>query len=521
MKKIIPLFLLGMSLLSACLPGPGVVTITPAPTAAPSLTQTPLDSGTPTDPPAPALTPIPALSTVEGPALGASATPDPSPTPSPEPSAALPHYRLEVRLDYDAKRLAVEQEIRYTNTSGAALNDLVLAVVPNLWPGAFSLQKLSLYNLLEPEYRLNGQRLTVQLPDPLPTGAEISLQIGYTLNLPAHAPNPDPNLVRPEIFGYTANQINLVDWYPFIVPYENGWVLSDPWFYGEHLAYDLADYEVRLAFSDPSRAPVVAASGAVSASDETSTTYSLNAGRTFALSMGREYRVVSASLNGVLVSSYYFPVFEAGGKAALDATLKAVETYTRLFGPYRHPSLTVVQGDFNDGMEYDGLFFLSKAFYNLYDGTERNFLVMVAAHEACHMWWFGAVGNDQANEPWLDESLSTYCERLFYEEHYPEAVSWWWSYRVTFYTPQGKIDGPVASYGGFTPYTNATYRRGALFYEALRQRIGEEAFFAFLQDYYTEMNGKRATRADFFRILSAHTRADISDLLAEYFANQP
>ena len=143
---------------------------------------------------------------------------------------------------------------------------------------------------------------------------------------------------------------------------------------------------------------------------------------------------------------------------------------------------------------------------------------MVAAHEACHMWWFGAVGNDQANDPWLDESLATYCERLFYEFNYPEAVPWWWSYRVTFYSPQGKIDDTVSSYGGFTPYTNATYRRGALFLEDLRQRIGDEAFFAFLKDYYTQMSGKRATSEDFFRILAGHHTVDISDLRVEYFS---
>jgi aminopeptidase N len=146
---------------------------------------------------------------------------------------------------------------------------------------------------------------------------------------------------------------------------------------------------------------------------------------------------------------------------------------------------------------------------------------MVAAHETCHMWWFGAVGNDQANHPWLDESMATYCELLFYEDHYPNSANWWWEYRITFHNPQGTIDNSVSDYGGFTPYTNATYRRGALFLHGLRGRIGDEAFFAFLQDYYTQMSGQRATPDDFFRILAEHNPADISDLLSEYFSQQP
>ncbi|MDX9990898.1 MAG: M1 family aminopeptidase [Anaerolineales bacterium] len=513
MKKLTLLLLAGMFLLSPCLPVPGVVTVTPSLAPAPSETPPAPQAGSPTNPPDPALTAIPALKTVTAPA--------PSQSPTASAPKTLPYYQLETLVNYETKVITIKQSIRYTNNTGAPLNDLLLAVVPNLWPETFRLEKLTIFGLLEPEYKLAGQRLSIQLPDALPPAAEITLQIDYTLNLPAHNPNPDPNLVRPDIFGYTSNQLNLVDWYPFIVPYEDGWLLSDPWFYGEHLTYDLADYEVRLIFSDPARAPVVAASGFITSSENASNTYRLSAGRTFALSMSREYQVASLRVDGAQINSYYFPFFEAGGRAALETTVKSVETLSKLLGPYRHQSLSVVQGDFNDGMEYDGLYFLPNSFYNLYDQSERNYLVMVAAHETSHMWWFGAVANDQAKEPWLDESLATYSERLFYENHYPEAVPWWWSYRVTFYAPQGKIDQPVSAYDGFTPYTNATYRRGALFLEDLRKRIGDEAFFAFLKDYYTQMAGQRATRQDFFRVLSAHTASDISDLLAEYFSQQP
>jgi aminopeptidase N len=47
--------------------------------------------------------------------------------------------------------------------------------------------------------------------------------------------------------------------------------------------------------------------------------------------------------------------------------------------------------------------------------------------------------------------------------------------------------------------------------------MGDEAFFAFLKDYYTQYEGKRVTGADFFRVLREHTSADISDLMTKYF----
>lgn len=238
--------------------------------------------------------------------------------------------------------------------------------------------------------------------------------------------------------------------------------------------------------------------------------------------MGRQFKVVSQQIEGgITVSSYYLgDENKSAAQAALDATVKAVKTYSELFGPYTHQTLAVVMGDFNDGMEFDGLYFLAKSFYNLYDDTEKNYLVMIAAHETSHQWWFGRVANDQAQEPWLDESLAMYCEKLFYEKNYPDDVKWWWSYRVDFYTPIGSVDTVLYNGGGFTPYTNATYRMGARFLEDLRKQIGDETFFAFLKDYSAQMDGKIAASVDFFRVLRAHTSEDISDLIAKYFQNE-
>ena len=58
-----------------------------------------------------------------------------------------------------------------------------------------------------------------------------------------------------------------------------------------------------------------------------------------------------------------------------------------------------------------------------------------------------------------------------------------------------------------------------LFDEDLRVRMGDEAFYKFIKDYAGQMSHRRATANDFFRIARSHTSADISDLIAAYFAN--
>jgi hypothetical protein len=443
------------------------------------------------------------------------------PTATPIPAPERAKYTLNTTLDYAAKTVSVNQTILYPNHSGETLNDLVLAVEPNMWPGSFNLTALSVDESPITTYDLSGQKLQFALPAPLAPETTATVAIQYTLILP-FAEQLDPSVERPRIYGYTARQVNLANWYPFIVPYEagTGWVLHDPWYYGEHLVYEAADYEVDLT-TDPS--VVVAASGFHDPAEPVEAgkpvRYTLTAGRTFAISASPEFQSISTQVGDVTISSYYFPFYEGPGKTVLNVSAQAVELYSQRFGPYPHKTLATVMGDFNDGMEYSAFYFLPRDFYNLYDGKPMNYLVFVAAHETSHQWWFERVANDQAENPWLDESLATYCERLYYETYHPDLVSAWWPYRMYYYDPSAKMDIPVYAGTGFQPYTNATYFVGAHFLEDLRTRVGDESFFAFLGDYSTQMNGKIATPQDFFAILRQHSDADISDLISTYFTN--
>lgn len=432
------------------------------------------------------------------------------------PAPERAKYTINATLDYAAKTVVVDQTILYPNYSGETLSNLVLATVPNMWPASFNLSALSVDQSPITNYTLEGQKLDFALPAPLSPESTTTVSLQYTLNLP-FAEQQDPSVERPRIYGYTARQVNLANWYPFIVPYEagTGWVLHDPWYYGEHLVYEAVDFEVNF-ITDPN--VVVAASSGADQGGE-STRYTLTAGRTFAISASPEFQSVNTQVGDVTITSYYFPFYETPGKAVLEVSAQAVQLYNQQFGPYPHKSLAAVMGDFNDGMEYSAFYFLPRDFYNLYDGKAMNYLVFVAAHETAHQWWFERVANDQAEHPWLDESLCTYSERLYYEAYHPELVSTWWPYRMYYYDPSAKMDIPVYAGNGFQPYTNATYFRGAYFLEDLRTRIGDEAFFAFLQDYAVQMNGKIATPQDFFAILRQHTSADVSDLIATYFTN--
>ncbi len=425
---------------------------------------------------------------------------------------------MNVVLDYANKSVSVDESILYVNHAAQPLTDLMLAVEPNFWQGCFTLGSLSLDDSAVTDYTLDGHKLSFPLPDVLQPGDTATIKIQYTLALPKLVQG-DPNVIRPRIFGYSDVQINLTNWYPFVVPNIGGqWVLHDPWYYGEHLVYDSADFVVNLKSTGAANL-VIAASGAPSPNGEW-TTYTLTAGRTFAISASPDFLTLTTQVGDITVTSYYLQqLYQGAGQAALNAAAQSLQIYSQRYGPYTHKTLAVVMGDFNDGMEFSAFFFLSRDFYNLYDGSTRSYLVFVAAHETAHQWWFEQVADDQALQPWLDEALATYSEHIFYEGTDASLVSWWWTYRIDFYNPQGWVDIPIYAGNGFRPYTNAVYFRGAHFLDDLRKRIGDDAFFAFLQDYLAQENGKIASAADFFRILASHTSVDYSDIVRQYFQN--
>ena len=150
----------------------------------------------------------------------------------------------------------------------------------------------------------------------------------------------------------------------------------------------------------------------------------------------------------------------------------------------------------------------------------KGYLTAIAAHETAHQWWYNQVGNDQALEPWLDEALCTYSERLFYENVYADLLSWWWAFRVDYYEPSGAIDGSIYDYDGFRSYRDSVYLHGAQFLEELRTIMGDAPFFAFLRDYATNYSGQQVTAQDFISLLQKHTTEDVSRLRSRYFTSE-
>jgi hypothetical protein len=477
-----------------------------------SSTPTPFQPSGQVDTPIPTFTPSPPASATFTSAPPATATfPSlPSPTSgsvSPtSPDSSRTSYVLYSTLDFKAKTITTDQTIRYYNNAGAPLSDLVLSVQPNIYTNAFVLNSISLDGAPLTAYSLSGQRLAISLLQPLAAGSAVTLNLNFKLNIPQKSAN--------DVFGYDFNQINLTNWYPFVVPYRGGWILHDPMPWGEHLVYDASDVELNIKTDTD----VDLAIGASPESNGEWTRYRLYGARTLALSASNEFIVSETTAGNVAIRSYYFNGYQSGGADMLTYATQAVNTFSAQFAPYPHQSLVIVQTDMSDGMEYDGLIFLSTDFYKQYNDSARSNLTTIGVHEIAHQWWYSLVGNDHALEPWLDEALSTYSERIFYENNYPANISWWWQFRVNYFNPTGYVDTSIYNGGSFRAYTNAVYFQGARFLDDLRVRMGHGNFAKFLKEYATRHAYGHATSADFFALARETVNVDFSDLLRNYFA---
>jgi hypothetical protein len=477
----------------------GLSACQPAQTAEPTLTPSPT-----------ATLPLP-TPTEDFPA----AIPSPTPTETPSEETRRTQYHFDLNLNYPAGSLTAIETIGYTNNTGDTLTELPLIVPPAQQAGAFSLISLTDTQTQETlPTTFEGQTLTLSLPTLLEPEASLSLTLIFTLQLPEAR----------HLLGRTDHQLLLTDWYPFVPPYQpdSGWLIQAPGAVGEYLAYPLADHTVNLRLSPPQEGLVVAASVPLASDDGSTKSYIAAQARNITFAFSPYFIDNSHTSPEVTIKAYVFPNHTPLGQRAADLAVEAWIFYESIYGDNPREFMAVIEADLHDGMEYDGAFLLSEDYFNSADDSPQNYYTLLIVHETAHQWFYAQVANDQAAEPWLDEAFATYSELLYLEAFHPELVDWWWDYRVNAYQPSGWVNSSIYDHASFRPYVNAVYLRGVQFLEALRQQIGDEAFFNLLKQYAAPTEDDALhTGADFFALVESVSGQDLSNLYAQYFQNTP
>ncbi|MCS6871993.1 MAG: M1 family aminopeptidase [Anaerolineae bacterium] len=420
-------------------------------------------------------------------------------------SDAAIEYRVSAQIDPERRSLRATLRAAYRNTADAPLETLFMYVDSNNAEGVFTLEALA----SAPEsavsvsnYVLEKARLALQLEQPLPVGCRAVVQLTFTLRVPS-LPN-----ARRSYLSYTERQLNLGHWLPEFAPrLDDAWMLPQASLVGEYMLSELADFEAEIVLSGTTPADLIAP-GNVERLGDRNWRVRFRNGRSLPLVISSAMaRLSTQTANGETIDLYYFVTANSAPSAAhlhaLKTARQAVERFSQLFGTLFYDRLVVVEADFHDGMEFSGLVHVGSHWFATFNGRDDSWLTLITAHEVAHQWWYAQVMTAQGDAPYLDEALSIYAELLYLESVRPDLVPWWWTFRVKTYQPNGYVDAAVYEFRDVRAYINAVYLRGAQMLQAIREALGDAAFFTWLRRYLYASSGKIATPQDFWRAMSA------------------
>jgi len=303
--------------------------------------------------------------------------------------------------------------------------------------------------------------------------------------------------------GWTENAVNLGNFYPVPVIYENSnWQTYPYSFNGDPFYNALHNFDVTL-HTDSSY--TVASSGTLQRQSPGTYRFRSSAIRDFAIVMSKSFRTLTRMVGRVAVN--YFYLDDDNPTASLQCAVDSLRTFSRLFTTYPYKQLTVVQTDFlHGGMEYGELVYVST---DLLKQNNRAFHNQVIIHEVAHQWWYGVIGNNQARSAWIDEGLAEYSTLLFYDlnPHYsrlPRAdiVN---NARDNFITYSKLVSGiggtvdtemqrDLNSFRSTHEYVFMTYVRGMLLFVDLEMLLGQKKITNALRTFAQEAQFSFATK---------------------------
>lgn len=441
-----------------------------------------------------------------------------------------PKYEIdvEIKLDEQNPSFKGEEAITFINNEGIALENLYLRLYPNghkiYGKGSLKITKLLVAGReAQPVLTVEDTVARVPLQKPLEPKEQIRLEVRFAGEVSKDFENEGFNY---GIYNYSQGVMTLANWYPMLAVYDNeGWNLDPVYGWGDAVYSDVGLYEIRI--TAPTEATVVATGvevPALSSRNGNTATHFYVSGptRDFFIAVGKDFQVIKRDVGDTVINFYSLPGNAAGDRAALELSATALEVFNQLFGLYPYAELDVlgIPLPFTGGVEYPGLVLLSD---RLYLNPEDIISKVVTAHEVAHQWWYGVVGNDVIDEPWLDEALVTYSSAVYIEEtlgeHYFQDVLEDWQRRYERARAEGAqaaITSPVYAFTGNNDYTPIVYYGGALFYHALRERIGDGAFFTSLQKYYQDFKYKIATTEKLLAFFEEVSSQKLDDLYQEW-----
>ena len=366
------------------------------------------------------------------------------------------------------------------------------------------------------QFSRNGQELNITPSDSLHQGDNFAVEIAYS-------GSPEVTQSLSEIKEETIP----VGWNPFM---GGSYVLGEPngaenYYPVNNHPLDKASYTFRVTTPKPYE---VAANGVLEKTIDNgnTNTYVFEANDPMAsyLSTVNIYdgfnTQTQTSTNGVPIRNYFAEGIPEAQLEAFNRQPEMIDYFSEVFGPYPFEVYGSVAID--TPVNVGALETQTLSIFGA-EALASSELESVVAHELAHQWFGNSLSLSDWGDIWLNESFATYAQGLWIEESQggTEALNSW--VQNQFSTAAIDFDNLVVP--GEPPAddlfnVNSVYTWSSIGLHALRQEIGDDAFFNSLRTYNERFQDGNVTPEDFIHITEEASGQELDSLFDTWFYSE-
>jgi len=435
------------------------------------------------------------------------------------PQASTYYISLEINEEI-TQDIIGHQIVRFFNAESEPMAEIYFRLFPNFEGGSITISNLTVDGAEAKTYlEAADSALRVELQESLAPGESVVLELDFILGIPTEMGG------HYGLFGYFDDVLVLDVFYPVIPAYdEDGWYSQHPQMNGDLTYQDASFYLVQV------KAPVemtLASSGVAvdhqEDGNQQTVVFAAGPARDFYLAGSQEFVELKQQVGDLTVKVHTKKEHELHQGYALDYSLKALEIYSGRVGDYPYTEFEVISSPmWALGIEYPGItsiivdeFVAGAVMYGL---PTENLLEATLVHEVGHMWFYNAVGNDQQNEPWVDEALVQYLTYIYYLDRYGSGQGYIDSW-IGRWQRVGNADIPIGMPAGEyqgAEYDAIVYGRGPLFFLELEYELGLDTVMAAVENYFDTYLWENASGEDLRAVFEEACACDLSEQFEEW-----